>query len=64
MSGVQTIRVGADEGEQRIDRWLKKRFPQLTQGAVEKMCRTGQLRVDGGRVKANTRIEPDRKSVV
>ena len=57
MSGVQTITIGADEGDQRIDRWLKKRFPQLTQGAVEKMCRTGQLRVDGGRVKANTRIE-------
>ncbi|WP_028713546.1 RluA family pseudouridine synthase [Paracoccus sp. J55] len=57
MSSVQTIRVGADEGEQRIDRWLKKRFPQLTQGAVEKWCRTGQLRVDGGRVRANTRIE-------
>lgn len=57
MSGVQILRIGADEGEQRIDRWLKKRFPQLTQGAVEKMCRTGQLRVDGGRVKANTRIE-------
>ena len=47
MSGVQTITIGADEGDQRIDRWLKKRFPQLTQGAVEKMCRTGQLRVDG-----------------
>lgn len=58
MSGVQTIRVGGDEGEQRLDRWLKKKFPQLTQGAVEKMCRTGQLRVDGGRVKAATRIEP------
>ncbi|MCZ0961482.1 RluA family pseudouridine synthase [Paracoccus benzoatiresistens] len=57
MSGVQTIRVGGDEGEQRLDRWLKKRFPQLTQGAVEKMCRTGQLRVDGGRVKAATRLE-------
>jgi len=57
VSGVQTIRVSADEGDQRIDRWLKKRFPQLTQGAVEKWCRTGQLRVDGGRVKANTRIE-------
>ena len=57
MSGVQTVAIGADEGDQRLDRWLKKRFPQLTQGAVEKMCRTGQLRVDGGRVKANTRIE-------
>ncbi len=57
MSGVTMIRVGADEGDQRLDRWLKKRFPQLTQGAVEKLCRTGQLRVDGGRVKAATRIE-------
>ncbi|MGR3411429.1 MAG: pseudouridine synthase, partial [Paracoccus sp. (in: a-proteobacteria)] len=58
MSGVQTITVGQDEAEMRLDRWLKKRFPQLSQGAVEKMCRTGQLRVDGGRVKAATRIEP------
>ncbi len=57
MSGVTMIRVGADEGDQRLDRWLKKRFPQLTQGAVEKLCRTGQLRVAGGRVKAATRIE-------
>ncbi|KGJ05960.1 23S rRNA pseudouridine955/2504/2580 synthase [Paracoccus halophilus] len=58
MSGVQTIRVAEEEGDQRLDRWLKKRFPQLTQGAVEKWCRTGQLRVDGGRVKANARIAP------
>ncbi|WBU51843.1 RluA family pseudouridine synthase [Paracoccus sp. SCSIO 75233] len=57
MSGVQTIRISADEADQRLDRWLKKRFPQLTQGAVEKMCRKGELRVDGGRVKASTRIE-------
>lgn len=56
MSGVQVIRIPGDEGDQRLDRWLKKRFPQLTQGAVEKMCRKGELRVDGGRVKANTRI--------
>lgn len=57
MSSVQTITIGVDEGDQRIDRWLKKRFPQLNQIMIEKMCRTGQLRVDGGRVKANTRIE-------
>lgn len=55
---VQLIKVTEDEGESRLDRWLKKRFPQLTQGAVEKLCRTGQLRVDGGRVKANSRIAP------
>lgn len=58
MSGVQMLTVEAEEGEQRLDRWLKRRFPQVTQGAVEKLCRTGQLRVDGGRVKASDRVAP------
>ncbi len=58
MSGVKILTVSADEGEQRLDRWLKRRFPQVTQGAVEKMCRTGQIRVDGGRVKASSRLAP------
>ena len=57
MSGVQTIRVAGDEGEQRLDRWLRKKFPQLGQIAIEKLCRTGQIRIDGGRVKPATRIE-------
>ena len=54
---VQVIRIGADEGEQRLDRWLKKRFPQLNQISIEKLCLTGQIRVDAGRVKPATRIE-------
>lgn len=58
MSGVQLLTVAEDEGEQRLDRWFKRRFPQVTQGAVEKMCRTGQVRVDGGRVKASDRVAP------
>lgn len=57
MSGVQTVEVGPGEGDQRLDRWLKRRFPQLSQGRIEKMCRKGELRVDGGRVKAATRLE-------
>lgn len=56
MSGVQQLRVGPDEGDQRLDRWLKRRFPQLTQGMVEKFCRTGAIRLDGGRVKASDRV--------
>lgn len=59
MSGeVKLLTVSVEEGEQRLDRWFKRRFPQINQGAVEKMCRTGQIRVDGGRVKAATRVEP------
>ncbi|MCB1396039.1 MAG: RluA family pseudouridine synthase [Rhodobacter sp.] len=56
MSGVQTITVAAEDGEQRLDRWLKRQFPQVTQGMVEKFCRKGELRVDGKRVKASDRI--------
>ena len=58
MSTVQTLTVTENEGEQRLDRWLKRRFPQMTQGAVEKLCRTGQIRVDKGRVKASDRVAP------
>lgn len=58
MSGVKLLTVSEDEGEQRLDRWMKRRFPQITQGAVEKMCRTGQVRVDGARAKASDRIIP------
>ena len=57
MSGVQMITVEAGEGDQRLDRWLKRRFPMLKQGQIEKMCRKGDLRVEGGRVKTSTRVE-------
>ncbi len=58
MSGVQIRQVGAEDGAQRLDRWLKRQFPQITQGLIEKACRKGEIRVDGGRVKAATRLEP------
>lgn len=57
MIGVQTITVGADEGDQRLDRWFRRRFPHVPQGRIEKMCRKGEIRVDGGRVKPATRVE-------
>ena len=56
MSQVQTITVGPGDGDQRLDRWLKRLFPHMAQGRIEKMCRKGELRVDGGRVKASTRL--------
>ncbi|MFZ4120508.1 MAG: RluA family pseudouridine synthase [Caulobacterales bacterium] len=58
VQSVQTVVVGDDDGEQRLDRFLKRRFPTLTQGQIEKFARTGQLRVDGARVKANDRVTP------
>ncbi|WP_412505373.1 RluA family pseudouridine synthase [Roseovarius sp. SYSU LYC5161] len=58
MSGVQILNVDAADGDQRLDRWLRRQFPSVPQGRIEKMCRKGELRVDGGRVKASTRLAP------
>ena len=57
MTAVQTLTIGADDANQRLDRWFRRMFPQVGQGRIEKMCRKGEIRVDGGRVKANTRLE-------
>ncbi len=57
MSGVQQVTVAEGEGDQRLDRWFRRRFPQVQQGRIEKMCRKGEIRVDGGRVKPATRVE-------
>jgi 23S rRNA pseudouridine955/2504/2580 synthase len=58
MSGVQHLTVSPDDAEQRLDRWFRRQFPQVTQGRLEKLCRKGEVRVDGGRVKASTRVAP------
>ncbi|QYX56737.1 RluA family pseudouridine synthase [Roseovarius sp. SCSIO 43702] len=57
MSGVRTLTIGAEDADQRLDRWLRRMFPHLGQGRIEKMCRKGELRIDGGRVKPATRLE-------
>ncbi|SIO29342.1 RluA family pseudouridine synthase [Vannielia litorea] len=57
MSRVQTLPVSADDAGQRLDRWFRRIFPHVPQGRIEKMCRKGEIRVDGGRVKASTRLE-------
>jgi 23S rRNA pseudouridine955/2504/2580 synthase len=56
MAIVQTFTVAPDEADIRLDRWFKRHFPQLGHGRLEKLLRTGQVRVDGGRTKANERL--------
>jgi 23S rRNA pseudouridine955/2504/2580 synthase len=56
MSGVRTIEVAADEADLRLDRWFRRRFPGLGHGQLQKLLRTGQVRVDGGRAEAGQRL--------
>jgi len=54
---VQKITVTDDDDGLRLDRWFRARFPQVTHGRLEKLLRKGEIRVDGGRVRANLRLE-------
>lgn len=53
---IQT--VSEDEADSRLDRFLRRRYPALTQSVLQKLCRTGQIRVDGHRVEASARLAP------
>jgi 23S rRNA pseudouridine955/2504/2580 synthase len=53
---VATQTVADDEAGIRLDRWFRRHHPGLTQGALQKLCRTGQIRIDGKRAEAATRL--------
>lgn len=55
-TGIQTLVVEPDEQEMRLDRFLAARFPQLAFTHIQRIIRTGQLRVDGKRMKPNERL--------
>jgi 23S rRNA pseudouridine955/2504/2580 synthase len=58
MNGVETVAVGEDEAELRLDRWFSRRFPGLGHGRLSKLLRTGQVRVDGKRAEGSLRLAP------
>jgi 23S rRNA pseudouridine955/2504/2580 synthase len=53
---VKILSVAAAEDGVRLDRWLRRRWPHLGQTHIHKLARSGQLRVDGARIKADTRL--------
>jgi 23S rRNA pseudouridine955/2504/2580 synthase len=56
MAEVKRHEVSADEDGMRLDRWFKLHFPQVTFAYLNKLTRTGQVRVGAGRCKTNTRL--------
>lgn len=53
---VETKLVAEDEADIRLDRWFKRHYPHVGHGVLQKLLRTGQVRVDGKRADANTRL--------
>jgi 23S rRNA pseudouridine955/2504/2580 synthase len=56
MREVRTLIVGAGEDGVRLDRWFKRRWPHLNHIMIQKLARSGQIRVDGARAKPDTRL--------
>ncbi len=56
MTEVKRHVVTADEAGMRLDRWFKVHFPQVTFAYLNKLTRSGQVRVEGGRARTNTRL--------
>lgn len=41
----------------RLDRYIRRYFPSITQGIIEKALRKGQIKLNGLKSKANVRVE-------
>lgn len=57
-NGVSLVLVEEIDSGMRLDRFLKRQLPGLPLGLIQKLLRTGQVRVDGGRVKGDQRLLP------
>jgi len=53
---VRQFTVAADDDGIRLDRWFKRHLPQVGFGTVSRWSRTGQVRLDGKRVKPEDRL--------
>jgi 23S rRNA pseudouridine955/2504/2580 synthase len=53
---AENVTIAEGDDGQRLDRWLKKQYPDLAFGQMQKILRTGQVRVDGKRAKGETRL--------
>jgi 23S rRNA pseudouridine955/2504/2580 synthase len=54
---VATIEVKGSEAGVRLDRWFRLHFPDVGYSYLQKLLRTGQVRVDSRRVEASERLE-------
>ena len=58
MTGIETITVRPEDGAGRLDRWFRRHYPGLSHGHLEKLLRTGQVRVNGKRARAGDPVAP------
>ena len=56
LTDQKKIKVNNIDDETRIDRWLKRRFPLLTQSFIENKLRRGLIKINDKKVKSNHQV--------
>lgn len=57
MAGVKIVKIKQEDDGMRLNRWFLKYYPGLSLGRLNKLLRTKQIKVNGGRVEAATKLE-------
>ena len=53
---IKPFVVTFEEDGQRLDKWINFHFNHVSKIMMEKLCRTGQIRVNSSRVKPNFKL--------
>lgn len=54
---VEALRVSPAENDMRLDRWFRVHFPEVGYTYLQKLLRSGQVRIDSKRAQANDRLQ-------
>jgi 23S rRNA pseudouridine955/2504/2580 synthase len=55
--GVRKVRIDADGAGQRVDNFLRKELPGVPKSRLYRLLRRGEVRINGGRVRADHRLQ-------
>ena len=56
-SGVRKVRIDAEGAGQRVDNFLRKELPGVPKSRLYRLLRRGEVRINGGRVRADHRLQ-------
>jgi 23S rRNA pseudouridine955/2504/2580 synthase len=56
MNAPNSLLVAEDGADSRLDRYLRRNIEGITQAVIQKLCRTGKIRIDGQKAEASTHL--------
>jgi 23S rRNA pseudouridine955/2504/2580 synthase len=56
-TGVRKVRIDSETAGQRLDNYLRRQLPGVPKGRVHRLLRRGEVRINGGRVRGDYRLQ-------